>query len=537
MNVRSELVNFLGPNSSTGGSRTVQIQDNNYQFDLSLWNGEATAGITYGSIEDFQIVDDLRYFYSYGYIVFSDNHNVFEAFEGVDGQQITPYTFRGDGRDFLNVEIMPQMGDEGDLITFSEQDKEEFCLKYTFSVYKIEDEIREDRGVKFKKLYFWDRDHQFLTEINSNLSTAEVELQNAGGTGEAQPMAAGAAEGGNMPTNTSNTSDFRRYTGDIIKYLLDKSLNQIAGVGFEASEEWDKGSTLLEYGTNGIYKSIDDLQYVMNYHLTDESMGNVPCILRKERYTNKYSYKPITEYLSNSFYQNGAGKFSSTGGRYMTEDFYIGKIDTGDSGGIGGSKNSSAQGNSSNAFNAINYNTIDNYSVLKPDADQVQKNVTTHLIYSYDPQGFFTCKIKQNNFQSMLDSIFNWNVKKVGGKHDIIPKNELREARKNLVHKYASGIGEDMQKLNFGRNQALMASVFKNNSLYFRARGLTRRRAGTHFTLNRRDNATHDSYDNQLLGNYFTTMVVHDFKKGMYYNHIYGIKSSTNEQHPYANMV
>ena len=129
---------------------------------------------SYGSIEDFQIVDDLRYFYSYGYIVFNDSHNLFEAFEGVDGKQVTPYTFRGDGRDYLNVEIMPDMGEEGTLMTSSENYREQFCLKYTFAVYKVEDEIREDKGVRFKKLYFWDRDHQLLSEIDSHLSTAEV---------------------------------------------------------------------------------------------------------------------------------------------------------------------------------------------------------------------------------------------------------------------------------------------------------------------------------------------------------------------------
>jgi hypothetical protein len=523
MNFRNEIINFLGPNSSSGGSRTVQIQDNNFQFDVSLFNGETTAGITYGAIEDFQIIDDLRYFYSYGYIVFNDNHNVFEAFEGIDGQQVTPYTFRGDGRDYLNVEIMPQMEEDG--ITTSDSYKDEFCLKYTFAVYKIEDEIREDKGVRFKKLYFWDRDHQFLSEMDSHLSTAEVGFQGS------QPTESKS----NASTNVTNTSDFRRYTGDIIKYMLDKCLNQTAGVGFEASEEWDRGSTLLEYGTNGLYKAMDDLQYVMNYHLTDESTGNVPCILRKERYTGKYSYKPISSYLTNTVYSNGISKNSNSGGRYMTEDFFIGKIDTADGTGMGGPKSGNV--NASNAFNAINYNTIDNYSILKSDAEQLQKQVTSHLIYSYDPQGFFTCKIKDNNFQSIIGSIFNWNVKKVGGAHDIMPKNKLREENKNLVHTYASGIGEDSQKLNFGRNQGLMMSVFKNNALYFRARGLTRRQAGAHFTLNRRDNAVHDTYDNQLLGDYFTTMVVHDFKKGMYYNHIYAIKSATEQAHPYANMT
>ena len=81
-----------------------------------------------------------------------------------------------------------------------------------------------------------------------------------------------------------------------------------------------------------------------------------------------------------------------------------------------------------------------------------------------------------------------------------------------------------------------MASVFKNSAIYFRVRGLTRRRSGTFFNINRLNNQKTSDYDNMFLVTYFTTMVIHEFKKGMYYNHIYSTKPASTKKHEFANM-
>jgi hypothetical protein len=529
MNFKDVLSNLL--RSSEGGNtgNIVQIQDNLYKFDVSLWNGETRVGITFGSIEEFQIVDDLRYFYSYGYILFSDHHDVIESFEGIDGKtNVRPYNFRGDGRDYLQVEIMPQVNDIN-LGSIPERDAREFCLKYTFSVYKIEEDVKEDRGIKFKKLYFWDVDYQHLTEIDSHFSTSEVNLKKTGILG-------------NLPNQKAdNKSDFRRYTGDSIKFLLDKCLNKNSSSGFRASKEWDRGGSIIEYHTNGSYKAIDDLQYLMEYHVSEKAYGNVPCILKKTRYTDEYTFIPITCYLDNSFYRSG-GPTRGIGGRNMTEDMFIGKLDTAGTG--LGSKFNFGSKMSPNSFNAINYNLIENYSFLKPDADIIQKDVSTHFVHSYDPCGFFTCSIKPNNIENSKKTIYNESVKKLPNYskstgHDILPVNQLRRDNKNVQHVYVSGLGisNDIPKYNFGKNKALIASIFKNSAIYFRVRGLTRRKSGTFFNVNRLNNQYSSQHDNILLGTYFTTMVIHEFKKGMYYNHIYATKPSTTQKHNFANML
>lgn len=560
MNLGKSLIsNFIRGEDGGNSGKIIQIGDNHYIFDVFLFNGETKTGITYSSIEELSIVDDLRYFFSYGYIVFNDSNDVLESFNGMGGgEKVTPYTFRGDGRDYLQIEIMPQLKENDAFVnSVSEQDREEFCLKYTFSVYKIQEDMVEDKGVKYKRLYFWDVDYQLLNEIDSHFTTSEVPLEETLNSPSETTQTNESSVLSETQTNqkkVKNVDDFKRYTGDSIKFLLDKCFNKITSVGFKASNEWDKGGGLIEYHTNANYKAIDDLQYLLNYHVSEKSYDYVPCILKKTRYSEEYTLIPITVYIQNTLFKpSNGGIFSSIakgfagliglgGGRNLTEDMYIGKLDTN---GVGlESKLNFGSLGSSDAFNAPNYNIIENYSFLKADADIVQKDVSTHFVHSYDPNGFFTCSIKSNNFKNSTESIYKDNVKNLSNtpnsqSYDILPKNQLREENKNVQHVYSAGlgIGQDFQKLNFGRNKALMASVFKNTAIYFRIKGLTRRRSGTFFNVNRTDNQLSNEHDKNVLGKYFTTMVIHEFKKGMYYNHIYGTKSSSSEKQTYAGML
>jgi len=557
MSLKSVLSNFTRGDEGGASGNVVQIGDNNYIFDVYLHNGETKMGLTYASIEELKIVDDLRYFFSYGYLVFNDSQDVIESFNGIDGaSKVKPYNFRGDGRDYLQVEIMPQMKQDDTFVnSVSEQDREEFCLKYTFSIYKIEEEMTEDRGVKYKRLYFWDVDYQLLNEIDSHFSSSEVPIKDtvSGGTTEPQKQSTTTlSDKTTAEKKLKNTDSFQRYTGDIIKSLLDKCLNKITTAGFKASSEWDKGGSLLEYHTNAGYKAIDDLQYLIEYHVSEKGYDYVPCILKKTRYTEEYTFIPITVYLQNSMFKGSGGGLGAIasglaslvglgGGRSLSEDFYLSKQDTAGSG-LGSLLNFGSK-NSPNSFNAVNYNIIENYSFLKADADIVQKDISTHFVHSYDPNGFFTCSIKSNNFKSSTNSIFKDNVKNLSDSpnsqmYDILPKNQLREDNKNVQHVYQSGLGtgQQFQKLNSGRNKALIASVFKNTAIYFRVKGLTRRKSGTFFNVNRTDNQLSNEHDKNLLGKYFTTMVIHEFKKGMYYNHIYGTKSSSSEKQNFAGM-
>jgi hypothetical protein len=545
MSFNSILSNFVRGDEGGRTGNTVQIGDNYFLFNVFLWNGETKTGLTFSSIEDFKIVDDLRYFYSYGYIVINDSSEVLENFNGIDGKgKIIPYNFRGDGRDYLEVEIMPQMNpNDNCMSTLSESERKEFCLRYTFSIYKIEEDLKEVKGVKHKKLFFWDKDYQLLTEIDSRFTTSEVPLD--GETNSLLGLGSlfqSSTITPNDPKGVKNTDDFKRYTGDCIKYLLKKTLNL---TGFRASStEWDKGGGLIEHHTNGEYKAIHDLQYLIDYHVSTKDYDFVPCILKKTRYTDEYTLVPITVYTQNATYNSGGilGAIAKKlGGKELTEDFFLGKLDTSGSG-LGNNLRFGSI-TSPNSFNAVNYNIVENYSFIKPEADMMQEDVSTHFVHSFDPHGGFTCSIGTNNIKSQKKSIFNDSIKNLptfgtSKNFDTIPVNQLRENNQNVKHVFETGLGinQNFQKLNFGRNKALMASIFKNTAIYFKIKGLTRRKSGTFFNLNRTDNRLATDHDKMVLGTYFTTMVIHEFKEGSYHNHIYATKPAASAEHKFAKM-
>ncbi len=252
----------------------------------------------------------------------------------------------------------------------------------------------------------------------------------------------------------------------------------------------------------------------MNHHVSEKAYNYVPCILKKIRYTEEYSLIPITAYTKND----------ST-----SEEFTIGKLDPNHGSSLGNIKKFKPS-QSQFSFNALNYNIIENYTFMKPEADMIQSDISTHFVHSYDPNGFFTCSIKSNNFTNSTKGVFESSNAKT-------TTNALRENNNNAQHVYSSGlgIGQNYQKLNFGKNKGIVASVFKNTAISFTVRGLTRRRSGVYFSVDRNDSQSMSTNDEDVMGKYFTTLVIHDFVGGKYYNHIYGTKSDVTEQN--NNMV
>ena len=99
----------------------VKIGDNNYRFSVYIMNGDgAMTGIKFAAIADLKIVDDLKLFCTEGYIVFENNDDILESAQflgrgdtGETQEAFIPYSFRGDGRDYLVVNICPQVEQTG----------------------------------------------------------------------------------------------------------------------------------------------------------------------------------------------------------------------------------------------------------------------------------------------------------------------------------------------------------------------------------------------------------------------------------------
>jgi hypothetical protein len=503
---------------------TAVINDNLYTFNIILDNGTSQVGLNFAAIQELNIIDDLKYFYVYGTLSVNYTNDVLEAFGDVDPDLVhaltistnnKPYQFRGDGRDVLLIDIMPQLKEQSCLQNYtSEGDKLVHNIKHTCIIYKYED-ITTGGGNKTRKFYFWDRDYQVMNDVNINFSTSDK-----------------TKDTGSIFTTLNNQSlnvarsntDGSMFTGDAIETIIKTALElDASGIVFEKGR-WDVGQSKIFYYSSAKNKAINDLTYVLQYHISGVSDFNMPCLLKKERYTDKYELVPINQY-----YKAGAGfnlaTLGSTGTQSkagLTEDFYIGKIDP----------SSTLKSGSINAL-VTDYNLIDDYTFIRIDAKDLQKYMATYVVHSNDPRGFFNSDLKENNIvnaKKVYEDVFVKSIN-AGSATTNLPKNKVREDNINVQHTYVPESMDKNQRKSFGVNMGMLNLFFKNTSITFRSRGLTARKAGNLFTVNRRDGNVSNTYDNNVLGKYVITYIRHEFGKGTYNNTVHGVKPYT-EQNP-----
>jgi len=504
-----------GTSQSNQEDNVEQIGDNNFIFNLFLNNGSSRVGIKFSAVEELNIIDDLRYFYVYGTLTINYNEDVLESFEGTGGstKETEPFVFRGDGRDIIEIDIMPQLKEQQYLeVRSSESEKKNYNIKHTCSIYKYED-LTEGGGKKKRKFFFWDRDFQILNELNINYSTADKVKNNKSFFDSNKTS---------TQVSKSNT-DVSIFTGDALEDILKRSLVDVSKLKFNKGN-WEKGSTKICYYSPSMNKAVNDLTYVLSFHVSDKNNFNMPCILKKERYTERYNLTPL-----NKFYKGGISVGSILGsstiskGPDVIDDFIIGKIDP-DSSDI---KTPLARG--INEIIPTDYNIINDYTFTKIDAKELQSYMTSHVVHGVDPRGFFNTSLKPGNFNSMNELYDKALVK--GNSSDQgkpassnLASNKIREKFNNVDHMYVPYAMDESQTKSFGTNRAMINLFFKNTSITFKVRGNTIRQTGKFFTINRTDGNVSKSHDNTVLGKYMITYLRHEFKLGKYENTILGTK-------------
>lgn len=494
-------------------------------FNVHLFNGTSKVGLKFSAIDDLVIIDDLRYFYNYGYLTFSYNNEPIESFESLGNTEpgntqkvFQPYVFRGDGRDLLMVEIMPQLKDNECLeISSTESEKRRYCIKHTFSVYKMEDKT-DGKGAKRRTLYFWDRDYQLLKNVNIDFSTQELIKK--------QQRETIRVNSGDVDVSSSSYNNSVP-TGDAIKGILNKALKENYKISVKYGR-WDEGGGTINYNSPSQATALDDLENLTTFHVATDEDYNLPCLLKKERYTDKYELIPINKFYDSGLVRGQSIINSLFGGAKFTEDFFIGKADPGSTDIFASSFKSPLQGG--NKQNISDFNFIDNYKFTKISAEDLQEYFTSYAVHTTDPRGSFRTDLKNNNYESvkkMYDKVFVNTMPGTtkGGKgKSNLPDNIIRETHKSPRHIFFPGLLQEKERKVFGINKSMLNLFFKNSNITFKVRGTTIRKAGNFFSINRRDSAIQESHDNNLLGQYLSIYVRHEFKSGTYNNVLVGIK-------------
>lgn len=498
-----------------------QFNDGKFRFGAYLANQDGRmAKIRKGSIQELVLVDDILEWFHHGHMIFSNPDDVLERAvlqhkndtppSNDTDDNITPYRFRGDCRDFLYVFMEPEVIPSTENNVPEEMDNDVYTMEFVFCVHTIEDVTPDnDRINKMTKITFHDYRMQMLLEKNLYYSTGKNMFR--GGDTSTKQQAV-----------TQQSNDQRaKPTGEIVQDLLTSALFPVDTVK-KFSRHWEFGGNNLFYTSPSEYKAYDDLKYVLDRHASAGS--NEPCILKVQRKTERWELLPVSEYFARSQVKGNPGV-------YQSEFFVIS-----DDGGMSDVEIPPPSKTISKLFNPmLNYHypdlsVIDNFvfsEINGYDCQHVLNSVITHRYSEADKK--FSVDVSTGNIDNIHTTFQSLFVNKTFGDANQNAgytnwlTDSTRSSNLNIDVQFSWTSDKDMS-LTVGRNKKLLSAFLLGNAMQFDVKGMTSRRAGLWIAVDRNNSYTDNDYDKKVLGQYFVTRVVHNITPEGYTNNIIGVK-------------
>lgn len=507
-------------------AKIEQFDDRKFKFSLYLLNQDGNAiKIRKGAITELYIVDDITDWFHRGHVTILNPEDVIERSEsifigdpGTDGTQrakVTPYRFRGDCRDMLLLTFEPHIdaGEFEDSMTPT-LDSPVFSIKLMFTVYATEDiESPDGRKSKSQKMYFHDYRYQLLRERNLYYSTAK-NMKNPG-THDV------------VTTSVRQMTDSNRSkpTGAIIQDILKTALPQSDTKNL-FSYHWNFGSNNLFYTSPSNYRAIDDLNYVLDRHVSTSDYDHQPCMLKVERFTDRWELLPITEYFARCKTAN------TLPGPYQKEHFLLSNDSEPDSVTIPPERKTFGK---DTRTPTVNYHfpdisVIDDYVFSEMNGVDCQELLSSVINHRYDEASkMFNVDLMASNVltvQSKFQELFIDYTFGGDGGHGVSSWLPDSSRSKNFNFSVQSSWTPNKQaSFSTSRNRMLQAAFLLGNTIQFDIKGETGRQSGRWIAVDRDTNYVDNDYEMKVLGQYFVTRVTHRItSSGEYTNRIIGVK-------------
>lgn len=452
----------LFPNSDV-----QSIDDRKFYFRIVLVNADGDSlSISKSAVVSIILEDDMLDVFHKGAITIQNNEDILE--------RGSKYRFRGDGRDVLALTIEPDLG------SGSESLADTYRINMTFSIYD-EENIITKHG-KYKKYYFRDVDEQVLRERVINYTTVPNQKS---------------------ITQRLSNRDRAKSTGMIIQDILQEGLGKDK---VKVDAGWDEGAGSIFYSSPGPSKAWDDLQYVLSYH-TSKKYGDI-CIFRKERDDNIYSLASLSEYFRHAVVGDKMGPV-------MLERYVLSQASSNDALKTNAPK--------TDAPYIADLNTISQYELLHPSAEDVQSRLITTIVTNHDGENFNIDMTA--NFKDLSTSHFNRlytnGITKTGtGNY----ANNLTKTSNDVLSIVNSHQPSKNVRFSDGYAKVLRDYVFLNQGLEFTLKGSTHRRSGRFVEIASESGRPNDNFDSFLLGVHLIVRITHEFTNNDYKNTITCIK-------------
>lgn len=495
-----------------------QFDDRRFRFGLYLVNPDARAiKIRKGAIEELVIEDDLLEWFHKGHVIFNNPDDVIERVESQllsespsDSRvKRTPYRFRGDARDMIYLFMEPHVGDDENA---QDLNSDVHTMRFLFSVYAIED-IESPKGKKYKqqKLYFHDYRLQLLREKTLFYSTAK------------HPQTIGDTKLKSVNITQQSNNDRGKTTGEIIQDILTAALPKDDTTG-QFSAHWEFGEDRLFFTSPARNKAIDDLNYVLDRHVSSNKFNNQPCILKLQRQTERWELLPIT-----SYFQRAVNDGKSPG-PYQSEFFTLSFDSEAEPTEIPPESKTFGYGQSDQIINYHfpDISIIEDYTFSEINGVDCQEILNSVCVHRYDEKTKqFSIDVKSGNVDMIHKDFQSLFIDKTigdgGSGYTSWLTDNTRSENLNMSVE-SSWSPNQTPSLTMGRNKKLLAALLLGNSIQFKVKGLVARRAGLWIAIDRPNNYIDSEYDAKVLGQYFVTRVVHRITSSGYNNTVMGVK-------------
>jgi hypothetical protein len=540
-----------------------KINNNDYTFKVTLvstaGNKSRAQDIKPTSIKEFYISDTVQNFYNEGYIIINNSQDVIER----DTPEVSPFTnpayynnagsttnntnpsdpdgatsnaeagflFRGESRDILRIDIMPKLDSNTVNSLGASNGRKYFYMNYDFAIYDSEEIIGDAPGQKFKKLYFWDLFYQLMREKNVVFSTANVVNKTLTTTG---------ASGAPLPQNADNT-DRAIPTGVALKEFLKVAFpdNENYPISFsvnipgieditsltqdqqdQQNIDWDIGGTNIFFSAPANFKAIDSVNYILSRHVSNTDTNFDQCFLNLTRDTRQFQFKSLSQYFKQAY--NPA---NDTPGDYYLETLKLGGNTQQD-----GASNVAPYFTPSTGIYFQRIGTIKSFSFDNMAGIHSQQRLVPTFVHSYDYKNKqFQIDIARNGIEQAMKTYQQNYINYMNSSSEQpafanFAPGQLRYLNKNVNNVFSTTEQDPDQRLAWGRNEFLYASIFTNNLISFRLPGSTHRQAGAFVGIDRDGSIPNSKFDNKLLGIYLIIEVKHTFTANEYFNDLYCIK-------------
>jgi len=543
-----------------------RINNNDYIFKVTLVSAAGDRSraqdIKPTAIKEFFISDTLNNFYQQGYIIINNTQDVIERDtpdaepydkpsyynnagasdpnnpDGANSNADAGFLFRGESRDILRVDIMPRLDGTAVDSLGSDDGRKYFYMGYDFAIYDSEELVGESPGQKYKKLYFWDLYYQLLLEKNVPFSTANVISNTAPNNTYTSTSTPGTSA--SLPQNADN-SDRAIPTGIALREFLKAAFpdNENYPISFSVNVpgidnatalsqqdqdqqniDWDIGGTKIFFSTPANFKAMDCVNYILSRHVSNTTSNFDQCFLQLERHNRQFTFKSLSQ-----FFRQAYNPESDTPG-----DFYIETLKIGGNTQQDGKQNVAPYFTPRTGVYFERIGTIKNFSFDNMAGLHAQQRLVPTFVHSYDYETKqFQIDIERNGIaQSMKTYQQNYiNCLNSGGEDPAFANfapGQLRYQNKNVQNVFATTEQDPDQRLAWGRNEFLYASIFTNNLISFRLPGSTHRQGGNFIGIDRDGAIPNSKFDNKLLGIYLIVESKHTFTGNEYFNDLHCIK-------------